>query len=301
MGVEKGCHYPSYTKAVLCWKHYLYSVFSKHSNYRGKGVSCTGTENLPKIVGRCSRCKSAFNSLFLLFFGLVFIFLVSVFCKEPKRHLSCNLKGFFLTYSPHRPVFKILLFLFFVFFFLLTSFQNCIFVFFPFSSSTPFGRTFCFLHLLYLSFPFPFFKKNASFLQTNFPDILFQTQVAFIFGCLVLVLLVVCFGFVVLVVSVVLLSNYEKCCLACNFGVFWCNVGSKPVLQFRCWILCFGYAFGSCSWSWNVFCAVFVVQGDTVDSLLVLDIFVHVFIFYWFVFPYQEQAPKAWNSKTNAT
>ena len=52
---------------------------AKHNNCRKKGVSCIGTEHLPKIVGGLFKMrKGVSNPSFFLGGGVGFVFLVSV-------------------------------------------------------------------------------------------------------------------------------------------------------------------------------------------------------------------------------
>ena len=160
-------------------------------------------QKIPKIVGCVSACKRAFNLPGFAFGGFGFCFggFPLIFGKRQKGHLPANLrffssvpqealssKHYFLLVCRLRLHLRRLFFLFFFLFCL--PFQNGIFAF-SFSSSTPFGKT-CLCFLLNSSFLFPLsFPIFASYLETNFPEIPFQTQVAFMFVCLA-ILLVFC-------------------------------------------------------------------------------------------------------------
>ena len=120
--------------------------------------------------------------------------------------------------------------------------KNCglcfsIFVF-PFLSSTPFEKTLLFVFLLYFSLFSPFLAclktLLLSFKQTSLTSP-FQTQVAFIFGCLVLLLF--CFDYLCLCYQLVFCCFGCVCCLMkkhcflSNSSVSWCILGSKVVFQ----------------------------------------------------------------------
>ena len=229
---------------------------AKHSHCRKKGVICRGTEHLPNIVDCCSRCEKViwpFPFLFSLF-GLGFVFLVSVFGKEPRVPFSYNFRVVFSLVPPKSPFFKI----HFVSsswsssfsFVSLSKFHLCLL-----SLNQPLLREpCCFFLLLYLSLSFLIpFLIFAFFLQTMSLTSPFQTQVAFIFGCLVLLLLfwLFLFSFFVFLLRVCFVDfvyfrffccvccfpfRLSKRCFPCNSGVSWRAVGSEHVFQLCVWI-----------------------------------------------------------------
>ena len=110
---------------------------------------------------------------------------------DPKP-VSCAFCGFFLFCSPKSPFFKILLFFFLVFFFLFSfclPSQNSIFAF-HFLHRPLLRKHYCFLFCSFVlcCFPFLSYLLLLSFQPISLTSH-FQTQVAFIFGCLVLLFL----------------------------------------------------------------------------------------------------------------
>ena len=161
-GPGKGLYYLWYLKAVFCWKHYFYSVFSETQLCRNKRVQLEKQETCTKNRGCLPTCKKVFFvcvfcCLVVLFFLCVFYFLCLK--KKPKRLFSCNFRVFFF-FVPKRPVFKILLFFLFcfLFWFSLFPFQNSIFSLL-FVHQTPFLENiniFGFFIFLFLAFSFLF-------------------------------------------------------------------------------------------------------------------------------------------------
>ena len=77
-----GLYYLWYLEAVLCWKHYFYSVCSNTALQTWKSV--TWKKNTKTIRGCLPKCKKLFfRSVFLVFWWFCFFFLcvfVLVFC-----------------------------------------------------------------------------------------------------------------------------------------------------------------------------------------------------------------------------
>ena len=256
---EKGClgvskrvfYYLWSTQAVLCWKHYFYSVFSK--TQLSQRIGC----KLPKITknsGLCfsmqeawKRCFQTFRFWFLFGFGFCFLVFFAFWKEAPKSHFPAILEGFSLLFPPN-PFFKSL-------------FSSC----FSSSSSSypssfpfvfPFKICLCLFHVLhqplfrkhpsfffggggsiFLScFPFPFFMLLLSFKQTSLKSPFsnpscFHFLAVWLFCCFfcfnLFVFMLSMFVLLLLVVSVVLFSDYEKNWFPCNYCFyffFWCIV-----------------------------------------------------------------------------
>ena len=116
-GPRKGLYYLWYLQAVFCWKHYVYSAFSKTQLCRHERVWLEKNQNLTKIGGWFARIQ---KGVFLSFFSFgVFLLCVSVLllCLKnfPKLLFSCIFRGFLSILFPQKACLK--LFLFFLFFF----------------------------------------------------------------------------------------------------------------------------------------------------------------------------------------
>ena len=89
--LEKGFYYLWYLKALLCWKHDFYSVFSKTQLCRHERMQLEKKQNFTKNRGCLPKCKKVFFwhvFFFLLFGGFVFllpVFLWLCFVKRPKK------------------------------------------------------------------------------------------------------------------------------------------------------------------------------------------------------------------------
>ena len=100
-GPRKVFYYLWFLKAVLCWKHYFYSVFSKTQlcrHERAKKAKNKNRGGLPEWTG-------VFFGPFLGFGGFVFfgfsVFLCFCFVhNSPKWLFSCIFRGFFVYFVP---------------------------------------------------------------------------------------------------------------------------------------------------------------------------------------------------------
>ena len=105
-GCRKGVSLPVKQKNCVLLNT-IFRVFpAKHSNCRKRCVSCTGKENLPKIVGCCSRCRKVFLALHFLFSWRVLGFCLFGFCflqRAKKGHFPAILKFSVLFCSPKSP------------------------------------------------------------------------------------------------------------------------------------------------------------------------------------------------------
>ena len=81
---KKGFYYLWYLKAVLCWKHYFYSVFSKTQLCRHERMQLEQKQKFTKNRGCLPKCKNVFFWYVLFFAFWWFCFLLPVF-------LSCVL------------------------------------------------------------------------------------------------------------------------------------------------------------------------------------------------------------------
>ena len=77
--LEKGLYYLWYLKAVLCWKHYFYSVFSKTQLCRHERMQLEQKQNLPKIGVVCQNAKRSFFWYVFFCFLVVLFFVACVF------------------------------------------------------------------------------------------------------------------------------------------------------------------------------------------------------------------------------
>ena len=85
--LEKGFYYLWCLKAVLRWKHYFYSVFSKTQLCRHERMQLEQNKKLPKIGVVCQNAKrSLFGMFFCFLVVLFFVACVFVLCfvKRPK-------------------------------------------------------------------------------------------------------------------------------------------------------------------------------------------------------------------------
>ena len=244
-GPRKGLYYLWYTKAVLIWKQYFYSVFSKPQLCRDERVQVEQKHNLPKIGGCLPTCK-VFLSVFgaLAFFSLFWFFFCFGGGEVKERQFSWNFIVFFLFVPPKglslQPFSSS--YSFFSFLSVCLPFQNSIF-FFDFCPSTLFGKHSLFLVLLSFFFgPFPFLMFACCF-EANYPNIpFFIYQLVLIVGCLYVVAFVLvfmlmflifylywlCFWYAFLLllfcsccVSCVAFRLWTKRCFPCNSSVVW--------------------------------------------------------------------------------
>ena len=126
-GPRKGFYYLWFLKAMFCWKHYFYSVFSKtqlcrHERAKKKtkiGVVCQWTKVCLLVL---------FWVLVVLFFGFsVFLYFCFVH-NSPKWLFSCIFRGFLSILFPQKACLKLFIFFLFCFFAFVFPFKN------PFSS-----------------------------------------------------------------------------------------------------------------------------------------------------------------------
>ena len=174
--LEKGLYYLWYLKAVLCWKHYFYSVFSKTQLCRHERMQLEQKQTFTKNRGCLPKCKKVFFwYVFCVFWWFCFllpVFLFLCFVKGPKRLFSCNFRVFLSILFPPKACLKVFFFFLFCFFLLLSSLSKIHFLF-AFYPSTPFYRR-LFLGFLFFFFCLPFpFLRFACLFDTNFPNIPF--------------------------------------------------------------------------------------------------------------------------------
>ena len=204
-------------------------------------------QKFTKNRGCLPKCKKVF--FWYVFFGfLVVLFfvacvLVLVFCKKgPKRLFSCNFRVFLSILFPQKACLKVFLFFLFCFFDFVFPFKT---PFYPFAfwPSAPFWKTLIFLVFFFffvLLFPFLMF---ACFFQTNFPNIPFEIQFAFVFGffffffLLFLFLFWLCrfqlfWFFVVMLVLFLVFFLVLFCVLFLSSFLFWFQPMKKFSLQF---------------------------------------------------------------------
>ena len=130
-GAWKGLYSLWYLKAVFCWKHDSYSVFSETQLCRNKRVQLEKQEKIPNTGGCLPTCKKVFF-LFVFFVVWWFWFSLCVFFslvgKTPKGYFPAILESFSLL-SPKGLSLKSFFFLFcFLFWFsFCLPFQNSIF------------------------------------------------------------------------------------------------------------------------------------------------------------------------------
>ena len=270
--LEKGFYYLWYLKAVFCWKHYFYSVFSKTQLCRHERMYLDKKQKFYKNRGWFARMqKGVFFRHFFGFGGFVFYSLC--FCAFVLFKIAQNgyfpafLEVFCLFCSHKRPVLKCFFSSYFVFFAFVFLFKNPFlyflfvhqplfykrlfvgFLFFFFCLSFPFLRFAC---LFDTNFPnIPFLKSNLlSFLAVSFffccscffvfivyvsAFLLFSCYVGFVFGVFVLF----CFVFLFLFFFLVLLSVSEKkVVFPANLVFFWVMLVKRVV-----WSLCFMFLF----------------------------------------------------------
>ena len=217
-----GFYYLWYTKLVLCWKHYFYSVFSKTQLCRHERVQLEKKQKFTKNSGLFAKMQkgvffwSVFFWWFCFLFACVFVLL---FCK---RHvLKCLFSSFsvFFPCSPFVFPFKI-------------PYLLCFLSINPFLEKILCGGFFC------LSFLFVFSVLNICFFLWNKlpklhflkPKLLwflaFLHGVCFCLSVLMLALFLLCSECVLilcLLCFLVLLSDYEKnIVFLCNSSVLSC-------------------------------------------------------------------------------
>ena len=260
-GSLKGFYYPqklcSATSAENTLKTLFYSVFNKTQLWQIKG--CELQQIYTKNSGFGFKIqKNVFKRLICLV--LVSLFFFWMFGgKGCKNTFSCNFRGFILFCFPGPSPFL----------------QNPSFLFvfvLPFKSSSRFSflhqpllrEHYCCFCFICLSVVFCFPERLLLYFKPIFPNKPLSNLSCFIFGCLVnmlfcfclkscvyvigFVMLSVCLGvvFVVLVVSLVLLWDYQKKpCFPCNLSVFvycWLE-GFLFWVMFcfwlSCWVVCF--------------------------------------------------------------
>ena len=85
-GPGKGLYYLWYLQAVLCWKHYFYSVHSGTQLCRNKRVQLEKQEHLPKEGVFAKMQKGVFSFVFLVVWWFCFFFVcfISLFWKKKK-------------------------------------------------------------------------------------------------------------------------------------------------------------------------------------------------------------------------
>ena len=134
--LEKGFYYLWYIKAVFCWKHYFYSVFSKTQLCRHERMYLDKKQKFYKNRGWFARMQK--GVFFVTFLVLVILFFYSLcFCASVLFKIAqCTLRGFCLFCSHKRPVLKCFFSSYFVFL-LLSSFSKIHFYIF-FLSINPF-------------------------------------------------------------------------------------------------------------------------------------------------------------------
>ena len=179
--LERGFYYLWYTKAVLCWKHSFYSVFSKTQLCRNKRVQVEKKHKFYQKYGVvCQHVKKVFFCLFFCFLVVVFYFLpflCFLFGISPKTLFSCrfrvffvppkglSLKSFFSSYSVLFPCFPFVLpFKFHI--------LSLTFVHQPLFGVYYYYYIMWFLLSFFYLLPLPLFMFACSF-QTNFPNIPF--------------------------------------------------------------------------------------------------------------------------------
>ena len=227
----------------------IFIVFStKHSFAEMKEYQSKKNRNLPKIGGCLPTCKKCFVLGKSVFLGggrsCSFLLCFCLRGKSPQKAIVLQFWSFFLFCCLKGLVFQILLF-FLVCFFLvfLVSSLSKFHCFLGFCPSTPFGKLFLFLQS-FVFLPFPFLLLNC-FFETNFPPFSESSCLNFSFS-------VLCVGFVlglffVIVLFLVLLSDYEKVIIFLAFLVFFESCLLEGILclcflflvLFFSWVVCF--------------------------------------------------------------
>ena len=188
----RGFCYLRYTKAVLCWKHYLYSVSAKHSCAEIKECKLKEKQIYPELRVVCQHAKRCF---FVSFFGFWCFLLSLYFCsflfgKAPERLFSCSFRGFSSFVPPKGLSLKSFSSSHSVFFlvFLLSSLSKfhsflCLLSINPFLEYIHFVGFFCLSFLAFSFINVCLFLWNKLYWHP-----LYQNQLAFIFGCSFLLL-----------------------------------------------------------------------------------------------------------------
>ena len=135
LSLEKGFYYLWYLKAVLCWKHYFYSVFSKTQLCRHERKYLDKKQKFYKNWGWFARMQ---KGVFLRhFFGFGVLFFYSLcFCAFVLFKIAQNgyfpafLEVFCLFCSHKRPVLKCFFSSYFVLFAFIFLFKNPFYIFF---------------------------------------------------------------------------------------------------------------------------------------------------------------------------
>ena len=191
-------------KSCVSAENTMVIVFSaKHSFADMKGCNLKKNKNLAKTRGCLPNCKKVFFGVCFLggvFGGFVFFSVFLCFCKKAQKGYLPAILDLVsvLVCSPKRPLFKIVLFLPILFFwvFLLSSLSKFHHVPLLFVHQPLFGKTVIIFGFFYFScfLPFPFLMF-VCFFETNFPNIPFLKPklLSFLAGYLVLVF----FGFYV--------------------------------------------------------------------------------------------------------
>ena len=128
--LEKGFYYLWYLKAVLCWKHYFYSVFSKTQLSRHERMQLEQKQKFTKNRGCLPKCKKVFFDFFFAFWWFCFLLPVFLFLccvKRPRKAISCNFRGLLSILFPQKACLKVFLFFLFCFFCFCLPFQKSIF------------------------------------------------------------------------------------------------------------------------------------------------------------------------------
>ena len=274
-GLERGFYYRWYLKAVFCWKHYFYSVFSKTQLADMKECYLTINKNLSKIGGCLPKCKKVFFwSVFFVFGGFVLFLCVFVvmFCKKAQK--GYFLKSFLSSYSV------------FFFVFLLSSLSRFHF-FFAFCPSTPFGKHyyFGFSCFLFLAFSFsqcllvslkqtfltsPFWNPSCFhfwlffFSSVVFVSVFMVCVSAFRFLCWFCFWYFSCFAcFLCLCVVACFVFSLWKTQFPCNSGVFeLCWLKGSLFLMFYAFVLVFLFlVLFVCSLKMKLHCYVSVLSA----------------------------------------
>ena len=143
--LEKGLYYLWYLKAVLRWKHYFYSVFSKTQLSRHERMYFDKKKNktFTKIGGGLPECKKVFFFITFLVLVVWFFFFSLCFCGFVLFQIAQNgyfpafLEVFLSILFPQKACLKVFFSSYFVFYCFCLPFQKSIFIF-SFCPSTPF-------------------------------------------------------------------------------------------------------------------------------------------------------------------
>ena len=138
--LEKGFYYLWYLKAVLCWKHNFYSVFSKTQLCRHERMQLEQKQKFTKNRGCLPKCKRSFFGMCFFCFLVILFFVACVFVlcfvkKAQKGYFPAILEVFCLFCSHQRPIWKCFFSSYFDIFAFVFPFKN---PFFAFDPSTPF-------------------------------------------------------------------------------------------------------------------------------------------------------------------